>query len=207
MLADGEEGREYALVSQRLDHCGGGRPRAIVEGQDDFLFTQEVMLLEMLETKSRPAGGIDLYGTRNAECVGILTCWFRVCGSIGAAGLCFGNAPATKTRPLAPVLAGVPFRAAARSRRSRVPASAIFAGKAARFWAVPVPTRLKLMSPPATATAAAEAKTIVLRIRVSPCRSAPGTSPYRHPNVVKIRYGPRGLMRGTRLVAHRSTGD
>ena len=34
------------------------------------------------------------------------------------------------------------------------------------------------MSPPATATAAAEAKTIVLRIRVSPCRSAAGTGRY-----------------------------
>jgi len=65
--------------------------------------------------------------------------------------------------------------------------SIAFSGKAACFWAVPVPTRLKLMSPPATATAATEAKTIVLRIRVSPCRSAAGTG--RYVTRIWLRFG------------------
>ena len=43
------------------------------------------------------------------------------------------------------------------------------------------------MSPPATATAATEAKTIVLRIRVSPCRSAAGTG--RYVTRIWLRFG------------------
>ena len=93
VLADGEERREYALTRQRLDDCGGGRPRTIVEGQNDFLITQEVMLLEMLEAESRSASRIDFDDAGYAKCSWVPARRSRVCGSIAAGGLggCFGT--------------------------------------------------------------------------------------------------------------------
>src|SRR5262249_60004837 len=61
VLADLEEGRLEAFVGKYLEH--GGRvawPGTVVEGQDDFLVAQEVILLEMLEAEAGTAGGIDL---------------------------------------------------------------------------------------------------------------------------------------------------
>src|SRR3569623_355553 len=91
VLADREEDRLGALVVQRLDD--GGRvdgPRTVVEGQYDFLFAQEVELLEMLEAEAGPAGGVDGDDARDAERVRISAgrfcrrgrrCWWsRFCG-------------------------------------------------------------------------------------------------------------------------------
>jgi hypothetical protein len=61
VLADLEEGRLQAFVGKLLEHGGRvARPRAVVEGQDDFLVAQEVVLLEMLEAEAGTAGRIDL---------------------------------------------------------------------------------------------------------------------------------------------------
>ena len=61
MLADREEGCTQALVGERLQHRGGiSGPRAIIEGQHDFVVPQEVVALEMLGAEAGTAGGVDL---------------------------------------------------------------------------------------------------------------------------------------------------
>ena len=67
MLADREEDRLDAFGGQRLEHGRRGRPRAVVEGQHDFVVAQEVVLLEMLEAEARTAGGVDLDRAGDAE--------------------------------------------------------------------------------------------------------------------------------------------
>ena len=57
MLADLEECRFQAFVGQRLENGRRvARPRPVVEGQNDCLAAQEVVLLEMLETEAGTAG-------------------------------------------------------------------------------------------------------------------------------------------------------
>ena len=60
VLADLEEGGLQAFVGQRLEHGRRvARPGTIVEGQDDFLVAQEVILLEMLKAEAGTAGRVD----------------------------------------------------------------------------------------------------------------------------------------------------
>src|SRR3954447_10903272 len=68
MLADREKDAGGALVRKRLQHRGRvDQPWAVVEGQHDFLVLEEVELLEMLETKTRASGGVDLHHAGNTE--------------------------------------------------------------------------------------------------------------------------------------------
>src|SRR5689334_3291826 len=79
MLADRKEERLGALLGQGLEH--GGRmsgPRTIVESQNDFMITQEIVGLEMLEAKAGSAGSVDLDNTGNPE--GIRVVAFCSCG-------------------------------------------------------------------------------------------------------------------------------
>ena len=72
VLADREEHRRGAFVGQRLQHRRRvARPRAVVEGQHDFLVGQEIELLEMLEAETRSAGGVDFDHAADAERIGI----------------------------------------------------------------------------------------------------------------------------------------
>src|SRR5581483_8432827 len=71
VLADREERRLHTLVGQRLEHRRGGRPRAIVEGQNHLVVAQEVVLLEVLEAEAGTAGGVDLDRAGDAQRVGI----------------------------------------------------------------------------------------------------------------------------------------
>ena len=65
VLADLEKRRLQALVGQCLEHGGRvARPRAIVEGQNNFLVAQEVILLEVLEAEAGAAGRVDLDDAR-----------------------------------------------------------------------------------------------------------------------------------------------
>src|SRR5262249_3152762 len=74
MLADGEKHRLRALVRQRLEHRRSVTgPRSVVESQHDFVVGQEVIGLEMLKAKTRPARRIDLDHAGNAKRVGIVT--------------------------------------------------------------------------------------------------------------------------------------
>ena len=70
--ADREEDRLGAVRLQRREHGRGVlRPGAVVEGQHDLAFAQEVVALEMLEAEAGAAGGVDLDDARHAECIGI----------------------------------------------------------------------------------------------------------------------------------------
>jgi hypothetical protein len=71
VLADGKERRLDAFVGQRLEHGGGGRPGAVVEGQHHLVVAQEVVHLEMLESEAGSAGGVDFDGSGHAERVRI----------------------------------------------------------------------------------------------------------------------------------------
>ena len=75
VLADFEEGRFQTFVGQRLEHCRGTGPRTVVEGQNDFLVVEEIVLLEMLEAESGAAGGVDLDNPREAHATGALALW------------------------------------------------------------------------------------------------------------------------------------
>src|ERR1051325_10872979 len=78
VLADWEEYRLGALISQRLEYCRRvARPRTIVEGEHDLVVLQKIVGLEMLKAETGAARGIDLNHTGNAEGVGIvaLGCW------------------------------------------------------------------------------------------------------------------------------------
>ena len=73
MFADREEQRLGALVGQRLEHGRRiARPRAVVEGQHDFVVLQEVVGLEVLEAEAGTAGGVDLDDAGNAERVRVV---------------------------------------------------------------------------------------------------------------------------------------
>ena len=53
---------------ERREHGRGVlRPGAVVEGQHDLAFAQEVVALEMLEAEARTAGGVDLHGPCDAQ--------------------------------------------------------------------------------------------------------------------------------------------
>ena len=96
MLADREEHRLGALVGQRLEHAlGVARPRAVVEGQHDFLVAQEVIGLEMLEAEAGAAGGVDLHHARDAERVRIVT----FCLGAAGAGALASSAQAVGAPP------------------------------------------------------------------------------------------------------------
>src|SRR3569623_873232 len=79
-----------ALLVRQLLVVEIGGPRTVGEGQYDFLFAQEVELLEMLEAEAGPAGGVDGDDARDAERVRISAgrfcrrgrrCWWsRFCG-------------------------------------------------------------------------------------------------------------------------------
>ena len=72
MQADREEDRLGAMVRKRGQHGGGvARPRAIVEGQYDFAFAQEVVALEVLEAEARAAGSVDFHHAGDAKRVRI----------------------------------------------------------------------------------------------------------------------------------------
>ena len=74
VLADLEERRLEAIVGQRLEHGGRVvRPRAVVEGQNDFLVAQEIILLEMLEAEAGTAGRVDLDDARKPHAAGLVT--------------------------------------------------------------------------------------------------------------------------------------
>ena len=61
VLADREEQALGAFVRERLQHGGRvDRPRTVVERQHDFLLSEEVELLEMLEAEAGAARRVDL---------------------------------------------------------------------------------------------------------------------------------------------------
>jgi hypothetical protein len=73
VLADLEEGRLQTFVGQRLEHGRRvPRPGTIVEGQDDFLVAEEVILLEMLKAEAGTADGIDLDDPREPHAAGLV---------------------------------------------------------------------------------------------------------------------------------------
>src|SRR6202012_2536849 len=68
VFADREENAGRALVRERLeDGWCVLRSRAVAEGQNDFLVAQEVELFEVLESKTRTAGRVDLDDAADAE--------------------------------------------------------------------------------------------------------------------------------------------
>ena len=68
VLADLEECRLQTFVGQRLEDGGRvRRPRTVVEGQNDLLVAEEVVLLEVLEAEARAAGGVDLDDARQTH--------------------------------------------------------------------------------------------------------------------------------------------
>src|SRR5207248_9381647 len=74
VFADLEERRLGAVVLQRLEHHRRvSRPRAIVEGQSDFLIAQEIILLEMLGSERRATSRIDRKYSREPERVGLVS--------------------------------------------------------------------------------------------------------------------------------------
>ena len=72
MFADGEEHGLGALRGQGFEHrrCIG-RPRTVVERQHDFALAQEVVGLELGETKAWSAAGVDFNGAGDAKRLGI----------------------------------------------------------------------------------------------------------------------------------------
>jgi hypothetical protein len=61
VFANLKECRLGTVVLQRLeDHRRVARPGAVVEGQGNFLITQEIILLEMLGSERRTTCRIDL---------------------------------------------------------------------------------------------------------------------------------------------------
>jgi hypothetical protein len=66
-LADHEEGGVNALVAQCLQHGGGGRGRAVVEGQHDLLVVERQRLREALGADARILCGIDGEDARGPE--------------------------------------------------------------------------------------------------------------------------------------------
>ncbi len=78
VLADRKENAGRALLRQCLQHRGGvERPRAIVECQHHFLVAQEIELLEVFETESRSARGVDFDDARDPNRIGIGARHFR----------------------------------------------------------------------------------------------------------------------------------
>ena len=72
VLADDEECRLHALLGQCRQNLRRCRPRAVVEGEQNLLVTQEVVLLEMLEAETGTAGGVDLNSAGDPERVRVL---------------------------------------------------------------------------------------------------------------------------------------
>ena len=86
VLADLEEGRLEALIGQRLDDGRRiARPRPVVEGQNDFVLVQEIVLLEVFEAECRAARGVDLHRAGNPHGAGLVAARG---GRFGGATLC-----------------------------------------------------------------------------------------------------------------------
>ena len=77
VLADRKEHALGAFIGQRLQHGGRGRPRAVVEGQHDFLVGQEIELLVLQEAEAGAARGVDDDGAADAERIRIGAGRFR----------------------------------------------------------------------------------------------------------------------------------
>jgi hypothetical protein len=70
--ADREENRLRAVRGERGEHRRGVlRPGAVVEGEHDFAFAQEIMALEMLESEARTPGGVDLDHPCDPQSIGV----------------------------------------------------------------------------------------------------------------------------------------
>ena len=72
VLADLEEGRFQTFVGQRLQYSRRTAPRTVVEGQNDFLVVEEIVLLEILEAEPGATCGIDLDNPCEAHAAGAL---------------------------------------------------------------------------------------------------------------------------------------
>src|SRR6185295_18439111 len=84
VLADHEERRLDALVSERLQYGRGRNPRAVVERQDNLFIAKEVMLAEVLEAEARTTGGVDFDRAGRAERVGIAALRRGLCAAGGS---------------------------------------------------------------------------------------------------------------------------
>ena len=72
MQADREEDRLGAVSGEGGEHCRGVLPPgAVVEGEHHLAFAQEIMALEVLESKAGSASGVDFNHTRNPQGIGI----------------------------------------------------------------------------------------------------------------------------------------
>ena len=72
MRADREEDRLGAMRGERGEHCRGVLgPRAVIEGEHDLAFAQEIMALEVLEAEAGAAGGVDFDHPRDAQGIGV----------------------------------------------------------------------------------------------------------------------------------------
>ena len=72
MKPDREEDRLGAVGGEGGENCGRVlRPGAVVEGQHDLAFAQEIMALEVLEAEAGAAGGVDLDGAGDPEGIGV----------------------------------------------------------------------------------------------------------------------------------------
>ena len=105
VLADRKENAGRAFLCQRLQDRGRvDRPRTIIEGQHHFMVAQEIELLEMLETETRSARGVDLNGAADPKRIGICAGGFRRGGSRpeSAGGAACGAAALFGARRLRP---------------------------------------------------------------------------------------------------------
>jgi len=70
--ADREEDRLGAVRGERGEHRRGVlRPGAVVEGEHDLAFAQEIMALEVLEAEAGAARGVDFDHPRDTQGIGI----------------------------------------------------------------------------------------------------------------------------------------
>src|SRR5512139_2494391 len=88
VLADGKEQSLGALICKRFEDrlCISG-PWAVVESQHHLAFAKEIVSLELLETETWAARGIDLNDTRDAERIRILADGLRG-GGVGHLKCC-----------------------------------------------------------------------------------------------------------------------
>jgi hypothetical protein len=93
VLADRKEDCLGAVLGEGGEHSRrAARPRPIVEGQHHLAGLQEVVALEVLESETRSAGGVDLDHPPDAERVGIARA-----GCVG--GGCWGCSGCGRRRP------------------------------------------------------------------------------------------------------------
>ena len=180
-LPIGKEQGLGALIRQRLeDRRGIAGPRAVVESQHHLAFAQEIVGLELLEAETGPAGGIDFNHTGDAERIWIPAEWARRGGGIGTVGRwkCWRDLRAVEMRLVAP-MALARCACTGIAREAIVPVtstgSATFVSIAGAAGSRTVSARpsVKLITPTATVTAPAAAKTVILRITLSPRAQKP----------------------------------